>query len=109
MTSRPLNIVSATIPDLPRIVLPRRYIDDRGCFSETFHEERPRDAGIAHHFVQDNRSSSKRAGTLRGLHFQRPPAAQVKLVCVLRGRILDIAVDIRRGSPTYGTYVSAEL
>jgi dTDP-4-dehydrorhamnose 3,5-epimerase len=109
MTSQPLSIVSARIPDLPRIILPKRYIDDRGWFSETFHEHRLRDAGIVHHFIQDNRSSSKRAGTLRGLHYQRPPEAQAKLVCVLRGRILDVAIDIRRGSPTYGTYVSAEL
>ena len=59
--------------------------------------------------MQDNQSPSKRSGTLRGLHFQLPPAAQAKLVCVLRGRILDVAVDIRSGSPTYGRYVSAEL
>jgi dTDP-4-dehydrorhamnose 3,5-epimerase len=76
---------------------------------ETYHEERLRKAGVACRFVQDNRSSSKHAGTLRGLHFQRPPMAQAKLVSVLRGRILDVAVDIRRGSPTYGAYVSTEL
>ena len=68
-----------------------------------------RDVGITCRFVQDNQSSSKRAGTLRGLHFQLPPAAQAKLVSVLRGRILDVAVDIRRGSPTFGKHVSIEL
>jgi dTDP-4-dehydrorhamnose 3,5-epimerase len=67
------------------------------------------DIGIGCGFVQDNQSSSRRAGTLRGLHFQRPPAAQAKLVGVLRGRVLDVAVDIRRGSPTYGQHVSTEL
>jgi dTDP-4-dehydrorhamnose 3,5-epimerase len=96
-------------PDLPRLIAPRRYVDERGWFSETFHEQRLRDAGIACRFVQDNRSQSKRAGTLRGLHFQLPPAAQAKLVSVLRGRLLDVAVDIRSGSPTFGRCVSAEL
>jgi dTDP-4-dehydrorhamnose 3,5-epimerase len=67
------------------------------------------EAGITCRFVQDNQSSSARAGTLRGLHFQRPPAAQAKLISVLRGRILDVAVDIRRGSPTFGNHVSKEL
>jgi dTDP-4-dehydrorhamnose 3,5-epimerase len=99
----------ASEPDLPKLIVPRRYRDERGWFSETFHEQRLSDAGIACRFVQDNRSRSKRSGTLRGLHFQLPPAAQAKLVCVLRGRILDVAVDIRSGSPTYGHYVSAEL
>src|SRR5215471_3816324 len=95
--------------DLPRIIVPKRHVDDRGWFSETYHEQRLRALGITCRFVQDNQSSSKRAGTLRGLHFQRPPMAQAKLVSVLRGRILDVAVDIRRDSPTYGTCVSAEL
>ena len=72
-------------------------------------DKRLREIGISCRFVQDNQSSSKRAGTLRGLHFQRPPAAQAKLVSVLRGRILDVAVDIRRGSPTFGKHVSKEL
>jgi dTDP-4-dehydrorhamnose 3,5-epimerase len=106
--SRPVRLVSRA-PDLPQLIVPKRYADDRGWFSETFHEQRLRGAGIACHFVQDNRSRSKRAGTLRGLHFQLPPAAQAKLVCVLRGRILDVALDIRSGSPTYGRNVSAEL
>ena len=96
-------------PALPRIIAPKRYVDDRGWFSETFHEERLRDIGITSRFVQDNQSSSKRAGTLRGLHFQVPPAAQAKLVSVVRGRILDVVVDIRRGSATFGRHAFVEL
>src|SRR5262245_5716339 len=94
---------------LPRIFAPNRHVDGRGWFSETFHERRLREIGITCRFVQDNMSSSKRAGTLRGLHFQLPPAAQAKLVSVVRGRILDVAVDIRHGSPTFGKHVSTEL
>jgi dTDP-4-dehydrorhamnose 3,5-epimerase len=95
--------------NLPRIFVPKRHLDDRGWFSEIFHERRLHDLGITCRFVQDNQANSKRAKTLRGLHFQVPPAAQAKLVTVLRGRILDVAVDVRRGSPTYGKFVSAEL
>src|SRR5260370_22438653 len=94
---------------LPRMIMHKRHVDPRGWFSETFHERRLNEAGIEARFVQDNQSSSKRAGTLRGLHFQVPPAAQAKLVSVLRGRIRDVAVDIRCGSPTFGQYGSPEL
>ena len=94
---------------LPRIIAPNRHVDGRGWFSETYHGQRLREIGITCRFVQDNMSSSERAGTLRGLHFQLPPAAQAKLVSVVRGRILDVAVDIRRGSPTFGKHVSTEL
>ena len=100
---------SATSANLPRIIIPRRHADDRGWFSETYNDNRLGEVGISCRFVQDNQSSSKRAGTLRGLHFQCPPAAQAKLVSVLRGRIFDVAVDIRRGSPTFGKHVSKEL
>jgi dTDP-4-dehydrorhamnose 3,5-epimerase len=100
---------SAITLDLPQIIVPKRYVDERGWFSETFHEQRLHASGIACRFVQDNQSISRRRGTLRGLHFQLPPAAQAKLVTVLRGRILDVAVDVRRGSPTFGEYVSTEL
>jgi dTDP-4-dehydrorhamnose 3,5-epimerase len=99
----------ATSLNLPRIIVPKRYVDERGWFSETFHKQRLHTVGITCRFVQDNQSCSKRTGTLRGLHFQVPPAAQAKLVTVLRGRILDVAVDVRRGSPTFGKYVSTEL
>src|SRR5262245_41143859 len=71
--------------------------------------KRLHDLGSTCRFVQDNQAMSGRAGTLRGLHFQLPPAAQAKLVSVLQGRILDVAVDIRRGSPTFGKHVSTEL
>jgi dTDP-4-dehydrorhamnose 3,5-epimerase len=94
---------------LPRIIVSKRHVDERGWFSETFHEQRLNAIGILCRFVQDNQSSSKRKGTLRGLHFQLPPAAQAKLVTVLKGRILDVAVDVRHGSPTFGQYVSAAL
>jgi dTDP-4-dehydrorhamnose 3,5-epimerase len=104
-----MSSCSVGASDLPRIVVPKRYFDARGWLSESFHENRLRELGITCRFIQDNQSYSSRAGTLRGLHFQLPPAAQAKLVAVLRGRILDVAVDVRRGSPTYGRYVSAEL
>jgi dTDP-4-dehydrorhamnose 3,5-epimerase len=94
---------------LPQVLRPRRYTDHRGWFSETFHEQRLRDRGITCHFVQDNQSSSEKAGTLRGMHFQIPPAAQAKLISVVQGRIIDVVVDIRRGSPTFGKHVSTVL
>ena len=95
--------------DLPRLIVPKRINDSRGWFSETFRADRLREAGIPCDFVQENQSFSQKAGTLRGLHFQLPPSPQAKLVSVLRGRILDVAVDIRKGSLTYGKHVSAEL
>ena len=90
-------------------MVPTRYPDARGWFSETFRESKLMDLGITCRFVQENQSYSQRAGTLRGLHLQLPPSAQAKLVTVLKGRILDIAVDVRKGSPTYGRFVSTEL
>ena len=101
--------VTRKSPDLPRIIAPKRHMDNRGWFSETFHEQRLADIGITSRFLQDNQSRSLRAGTLRGLHFQRPPTAQAKLITVLRGKILDVAVDVRAGSPTFGNHVSIEL
>lgn len=100
---------SLNTPDLPRVTTPKRYLDPRGWFSETFHQQRLDDLGIRCPFVQDNQSYSARAGTLRGLHFQLPPRAQAKLIMVLRGRILDVVVDVRRGSTTYGRHVSVEI
>jgi dTDP-4-dehydrorhamnose 3,5-epimerase len=100
---------SLVASDLPRIITPKRHLDPRGWFSETFHEQRLQDLGVRCRFVQDNQSSSRSAGTLRGLHFQLPPHAQAKLIMVLRGRILDVAVDLRRGSSTYGRNVSVEI
>jgi dTDP-4-dehydrorhamnose 3,5-epimerase len=89
--------------------VPKRYVDDRGWFCESFHKARLHALGITCDFVQDNQSISSRAGTLRGLHFQLPPTGQAKLVSVLRGKALDVVVDVRRGSPTYGKHVSIEL
>lgn len=91
------------------LVRPKRFGDERGWFSEVYNESTFRDHGIVDRFVQDNHSLSVPAGTLRGLHFQTPPFAQAKLVRCIRGRIFDAAVDIRRGSPTYGKWVGAEL
>ena len=90
-------------------ITPRRFQDARGWFSETWRRDRYAAAGIGADFVQDNHSYSQAAGTLRGIHFQTPPFAQAKLVRCLRGRIWDVAVDLRAGSPTYGQWTAAEL
>lgn len=93
-------------------IVPRKIGDDRGFFSETYNAEALGETHAHEAFVQDNHSHSREAGTLRGLHFQRPPRAQAKLVRVVRGAIFDVAVDIRKGSPTFGRWtglrVSAE-
>ena len=86
-----------------------RHADARGLFSETFKLADFAERGLATNWVQDNFSLSKEKGVLRGLHYQRPPFAQDKLVRVARGSILDVAVDIRRGSPTYGKWLSVLL
>jgi dTDP-4-dehydrorhamnose 3,5-epimerase len=91
------------------ILSPARFGDDRGYFSETWSRPRLQGLGIDIDFVQDNHSLSARAGTVRGLHYQSPPHAQDKLVRCTRGAILDVAVDIRQGSPTYGQAVTVEL
>ena len=87
----------------------RRFVDDRGWFAETFSARRFLSHANEVSFCQDNCSYSKSASTVRGLHFQVPPHAQGKLVSCTRGAIFDVAVDIRRGSPTYGQHVSVEL
>lgn len=91
------------------LITPKRFGDDRGWFSETWHRQRLADQGIATDFVQDNHSLSRPVGTLRGLHFQTPPHAQAKLVRCVAGAIWDVAVDVRAGSPTYGRWVAATL
>jgi dTDP-4-dehydrorhamnose 3,5-epimerase len=101
-----LDAIGATTPVLIR---PRRLGDARGWFAETWSRARYEAAGIVADFCQDNHSFSAAAGTLRGLHFQLPPSAQAKLVRCSRGRIFDVAVDVRRGSPTFGRWVAAEL
>ena len=87
----------------------RRFGDERGFFSEVWNRQGWREAGIEIDFVQDNHSLSREAGVLRGLHFQRPPVAQAKLVRVPRGAIFDVAVDLRGGSPTFGQWLGVEL
>jgi len=102
--------VSIEPTDLPGVVLvvPRVFTDDRGYFMETFKRSEFERAGLDLPFVQENHSRSS-AGTLRGLHYQREPKAQGKLVRVVLGEIFDVAVDIRQGSPTFGRWVSATL
>ncbi len=96
---------------LPGIVLmhPARHGDARGAFLETWRADRFAEAGIAADFVQDNQSWSAQAGTVRGLHFQRAPRAQAKLVRAVTGRILDVVVDLRQASPTFGRHLAVEL
>src|ERR1700753_3971965 len=96
------------IPDV-KLLVPKRFTDVRGYFSETWIDRvfRQKVSDVA--FVQDNQSVTARKGTLRGLHFQKPPFAQGKLVRVLKGAIFDVAVDIRAGSPTFGKLAAATL
>jgi dTDP-4-dehydrorhamnose 3,5-epimerase len=96
------------IPDV-RLIPPKRFTDARGLFSETWSDRLFRSEIANVTFVQDNQSVTSKKGTVRGLHFQKPPFAQGKLVRVVRGSILDIAVDIRKGSPTYGQHVATKL
>jgi dTDP-4-dehydrorhamnose 3,5-epimerase len=102
-----MNISTTEIEGL-KIIEPRVFPDDRGYFYESYNEKKYREAGIDATFVQDNQSFSQK-GTLRGLHGQADPFAQGKLVRVLQGRVLDVAVDIRKNSATYGKYVTIEL
>lgn len=103
-----MDITPTSLPDV-LVLTPRRFGDARGWFSETWSAARFAEAGIALNFVQDNHSFSADVGTLRGLHYQSPPRAQDKLVRCTRGAIIDIAVDARMGSPTYGEWVVEEL
>jgi dTDP-4-dehydrorhamnose 3,5-epimerase len=103
-----MQIEATDIPEV-KILTPKRLGDARGFFSEVYKRRALAEAGIDLEFVQDNQSLSRQVGTLRGLHFQAPPFAQVKLVRVLRGRIFDVAVDIRQNSPTYRRWVGVEL
>ena len=97
--------------DLPGVfeIVPKRFGDERGFFSEVHNGAALAERGIAIDFVQDNHSFSAARGVLRGLHYQRAPFAQAKLVRVTRGRIFDVAVDVRRGSPHYGRWVGLEV
>jgi len=97
--------------DIPEVILvvPPRFNDPRGYFTESYVKARYAANGIATEFIQDNESLSEPVGTIRGLHFQAPPFAQAKLVRVVQGAVFDVAVDLRKGSPTYGRWVGAEL
>jgi dTDP-4-dehydrorhamnose 3,5-epimerase len=96
------------IPDV-KLLSPARFADDRGFFCETWNKKRLSDQGIDVDFVQDNHSLSFKKGIVRGLHFQFPPFAQDKLVRCGRGRLYDVVVDIRQGSPTFGDWMGEEL
>lgn len=102
------QIQKLTIPEV-LILIPPRFGDDRGWFSVTYNAEIYEEIGLPAGFVQDNQSRSEPVHTLRGLHYQAPPFAQAKLVRAVRGRALDVAVDARKGSATFGKWVAAEL
>ena len=103
-----LDVQPLEIPEV-KILSPKKHGDSRGFFSETYNKQTFAEAGIVLDFVQDNHSLSPQVGTLRGLHYQGHPFAQDKLVRVVSGRILDVAVDLRRQSPTFGKWVAAEV
>lgn len=103
-----INIKELAIPDV-KLLMPKLHHDERGYLTEIIHEMRLRDLGLPHSFVQENQSLSHKKNTVRGLHLQKPPQAQTKLVRVLRGAIFDVAVDLRPNSPTYGKHASAQL
>ena len=103
-----MNLIPTSIPDV-KLLEPRVFGDARGWFYESYNAESLRQCGIDIVFVQDNRSFSAKKGTLRGLHFQKTPHAQSKLLSCTRGEILDVAVDLRKGSPTYLQHVAVRL
>jgi dTDP-4-dehydrorhamnose 3,5-epimerase len=102
-------IISETRLADVKLITPARNSDARGFFSESYSRARMAEHGIGLEFVQDNHSLSREVGTVRGLHFQAPPHAQAKLVRCGRGRLFDVAVDIRKGSPSYGRWIGKEL
>jgi dTDP-4-dehydrorhamnose 3,5-epimerase len=103
-----MGVTALAIPDV-KLFRPPRFHDARGVFCEIYNRQTLSREGIAVEFVQDNCSVSLPAGTIRGLHFQSPPMAQAKIVMVLRGRVRDVVVDCRQGSPTFGRYVGVDL
>ena len=102
-----MKIIESAIPEV-KIIVPDVFGDERGYFLESWNQSRYHDAGINCNWVQDNESCS-RYGVLRGLHYQMPPYNQSKLVRVIEGKVLDIALDIRKNSPTFGKYTAVEL
>ena len=103
-----MEVIQTKLPDV-KIILPRVFGDNRGWFMESWSARNLQEFGIDTEFLQDNHSFSAQKGTLRGLHFQKKPYAQAKLVRCSRGAILDVAVDIRKGSANYGKWVAVEL
>jgi dTDP-4-dehydrorhamnose 3,5-epimerase len=103
-----MEVAPTEIPDV-KLITPKRHGDHRGFFSEVYNAAALRRHGVETVFVQDNHSLSAEKGVVRGLHYQLPPAAQAKLIRVVRGAILDVVVDVRRGSTTFGRHVSAVL
>jgi len=103
-----MNIIPTDVLDV-YIIEPRVFGDHRGWFMESYSQRKLEEAGLFYTFVQDNHSYSAQKGTLRGLHFQNGEASQAKLVYCVKGAILDVAVDLRKGSPTYKKWVSVEL
>ncbi len=103
-----MQIKDLGIPGV-KVLIPKKHSDARGFFSETYSRRSFAEAGIDITSVQDNHVFSAEKGTVRGLHFQTPPFAQDKLVRIVRGSVFDVAVDVRRGSPTYGRHVSVIL
>ena len=103
-----MDIQATSIPEV-KIIAPKKFGDARGFFSETYNQRAFHEAGIRDVWIQDNHSMSGPRGTVRGLHYQIAPVAQAKLVRVVKGAILDVAVDIRRGAPTYGRHVACEI
>jgi dTDP-4-dehydrorhamnose 3,5-epimerase len=102
------EIRSLAIPDV-KLITPRVFLDERGCFFETYSRKDMSQAGIGCEFVQDNQSLSRAKGVMRGMHYQMAPHPQAKLVRVTKGAIFDVAVDIRQGSPSFGRHVTAVL
>jgi dTDP-4-dehydrorhamnose 3,5-epimerase len=103
-----MQLIETSIPDV-KVLVPKQFKDHRGFFSEVYNRKALAVLGIEAEFVQDNHSLSVEKGVLRGLHYQMSPMAQDKLIRVVRGSILDVALDVRRASPTFGKYVAFEL
>ncbi len=103
-----MEVIPLAIPDV-KVIVPKKFGDHRGFFIETFSRQKMAPHGLDFEFVQDNHSMSAAVGTVRALHYQLPPFAQGKLIRVLRGSVLDVAVDVRRGSPTFGKFVTEVL
>ena len=103
-----MKVKNTSIPDV-KILVPIRFEDSRGVFLENWNKSKMEEAGLYHDFVQENQSVSRKIGTVRGLHFQAPPYEQAKLIRCISGRFLDVVVDFRKGSSTFGQWISVEL